>query len=93
MGKTNQRSEGQKPGLVIDTAATNLDEPKVASPFDRRMSVMRDASPDQAAQGLALDKSAHMLTKVSLYSSISRNQRGTIYEDQDGEESKTHDDD
>lgn len=78
---------------MINTAATNLDEPKNASPFDRRMTLARDASPDQATQGLALDKSAQMVTKVSLYSSISRNQRGTIYEDQDGEESKTHDDD
>tara|TARA_B110000285_G_C14882063_1_gene494386 strand:- start:190 stop:717 length:528 start_codon:yes stop_codon:yes gene_type:complete len=92
VGKAHQQAEGQKPSLAINTAATDLETPMNASPFDRRMSVARDASPDQAAQGLALDPSATMMTKVSLYSSISRNQRATIYEDQDGEESKTHDD-
>lgn len=75
---------------MINTTTTNLDEPKNASPFDRRMSIARDASPDLATQEIALDSAK--MTKVSLYSSITRNQKATIYEDEDGEESRTHED-
>lgn len=90
VSKANQQSEGQKPSLVINTTTANLDEPKNASPFDRRTSMARDASPDHATQDAALDSAK--MAKVSLYSSITRNQRATIYEDEDGEESRTHED-
>jgi hypothetical protein len=52
------------------------------------MSGLRDASPD--SQENAFENSAKM-TKVSLYSSATRNQKATIYEDLDGED-RTHED-